>query len=267
MFKQSITVADKRKSRAKPPTNEYGLNDRHLLFCQHLVADETSNATAAAIKAGFAPTTADQQASRLSRNVKVQACLAALRAARAERMQVKADDVLARWLAIANADPNELIELRRICCRYCHGKRFRYQRTHGEMEAARVALALKVQALPVGGSMPAFDEQGGIGYDARKDPHLQCPECFGQGVLVPYAKDTRHLSVGARQLYDGVKVTKDGLEIKTLDRAAALLNVAKHIGMFVSKVEHTVLLPVACIPIEIVGIEIIMPEKAADAAL
>jgi Terminase small subunit len=131
--------------------------------------------TEAAIKAGFSPKTADQQASRLSRNVKVRACLEALRADRAQRMQVKADEVLAHWLAIARAEPNELIEVRRICCRYCHGKAFRYQRTQGEMEAAQAAFAQKAQALPVGAT--------GIGYDARKAAHPHCrPECFGEGV-------------------------------------------------------------------------------------
>lgn len=232
-------MAAKRKSRAKPCSNVWGLNDRHLLFCQYLVADEKSNATEAAIKAGFAPATADQQASRLSRNVKVQKCLAALRAERAERMQVKADDVLAHWLAIACADPNELIELRRPCCRFCHGKSFRYQRTPGEMEAARAAFAQKAAALPVGAAMPAFDEQGGIGFDARKDPHPHCPECFGEGAAVAHPKDTRKLSASARRLYAGVKVTKDGLEIKMRDQDAALLNVAKHIGMLTHKHEHS----------------------------
>jgi phage terminase small subunit len=252
-------VVANRKSRAKASSHPYGLRPRHWLFCQELVIDE--NATAAYLRAGYKNTpSACDHASRLAGNGRIKKAMADLRAAKAEKLQVNSEEVLARWLAIARADPNELIEVRRVCCRFCHGKAFRYQRTQGEMEAAR-AFAQKVQAA-VGSTMPAFDDQGGISYDARKDPHPHCPECFGEGVPVVFVKDTRHLSAGARLLYAGAKETENGIEIKMLDRAAALLNVAKHLGMFTTKVEHEHTGEGGAIPIKI--IEIVMPPNKID---
>ena len=57
--------------------------------------------------------------------------------------------------------------------------------------------------------------------------------------MIPFPKDTRHLSEGARRLYAGIKVTKDGIEIKMRDQDAALVNIAKHLGMFVNKHEQS----------------------------
>jgi phage terminase small subunit len=147
--------------------------------------------------------------------------------------------VLAHWISIARANPNDLIEGRRTCCRFCHGKSFGYQRTPAEMASAASAWEAHSEKAPDGTPLEPFDEQGGIGYDARKDPHPHCPECFGEGVVVVFVKDTRQLSAGARLLYAGVKETENGIEIEMRDQDAALLNVAKHLGMLVNKHEHS----------------------------
>lgn len=228
-------ASKKGKGKAQPPTNPYGLNPQHWLFCQEMIVDE--NATQAAIRAGYSAKTATKQASRLLTNVDIQTALKALRAARDERLQFKADDVVRRWIHIADADPNELIEMRRACCRHCHGKQFGYQRTAGEMKAAQAGWENAKKNAEAGVTVAPFDPMGGEGYDARKPAHPNCPECFGDGVAFPFTKDTRHLSPGARRLYAGVKITKDGIEIKMRDQDAALLNLAKHLGMFVQKVE------------------------------
>src|ERR1022692_4215591 len=110
---------------------------------------------------------------------------------------------------------------------------------------------LSQKASAAGTPIAPFDPAGGEGYDVRKPPHHDCPECFGEGVAIPFPKDTRHLSEGARWLFAGVKVTKDGIEIKMHDQMAALLNIAKHLGMFVTKVEHSG--KNGAIPITIVG--------------
>ena len=52
-----------------------------------------------------------------------------------------------------------------------------------------------------------FDEASGIGYDPRCDPHPDCPECFGEGVVKVFVKDTRDLSPMAERLYAGVEET------------------------------------------------------------
>jgi phage terminase small subunit len=54
-----------------------------------------------------------------------------------------------------------------------------------------------------------------------------------------HAADTRTLSPKAKLLYAGVKQTRDGFEIKMRDQDKAMENVAKHLGMFVEKHEHT----------------------------
>ena len=48
---------------------------------------------------------------------------------RAERTGIAADHVVQRLWAIASADPDELIEHRRVCCRHCYGRKHRYERT------------------------------------------------------------------------------------------------------------------------------------------
>lgn len=83
-----------------------------------------------------------------------------------------------------------------------------------------------------------FDPQGGTGYDPRKDPSMDCRECFGQGEEFVFPKDTRDLSPAAKLLYAGVKKTEKGFEIKMQSQQVALENVAKHLGMFTVKVEH-----------------------------
>lgn len=191
------------------------------------------NATQAAIRAGYSPKTAKQQGQRLLTNVDITTAIEAAKAARSSRTQITADNVLQRFWAIATANPNELIELRRPCCRYCYGAHNRYQRTQGEMDRDRTAYAADKGKVGT-----VFDELGGVGFDPRKSPHPDCRECFGEGVEQVHPKDTRNLSENAQCLYAGVKVTKDGLEIKMHDQHAALANVARHLGMFEDRHKH-----------------------------
>ncbi len=227
-----------RKKRAKvkpaPPSNPYGLSSKQWRFCQELLIDD--NQAQAAIRAGYSPIGAPQTASRVLTNVKVQNALTALREERSKRLNLNADQVLERWSTIANADPNELIEIRRTCCRHCYGQDNKHQRTPAERERALAAW----QKAKADGATDPFDEQGGLGYDPRKPPQASCPECFGDGLMVPFPKDTRNLSEAAKRLYAGVKVTKDGIEIKVHDQMAALQSVAKHLGMMVDKHKHEV---------------------------
>jgi hypothetical protein len=199
------------------------------------------NATQAAIRAGYSEKNADKIGPELLGKTRVAAAIEAAMAQRAKRTEINADYVLKRLVAIDAASAAELIEVRRTCCRFCHGKRFKYQRTQGELDRARAGWQhLATQAAAAGSpAPPPIDDEGGIGYNATKRPHPDCPECFGEGVLTPFAKETRDLSENARLLYAGVKVTKDGIGIKMRNQDAALLNIAKHLGMFVNKHEHT----------------------------
>ena len=168
---------------------------------------------------------------RLLRNARVRDAISAAKKARSERVEITADDVVRQLVLLAHADPNELVEYRRTCCRYCHGDEFGYQETEREQATRRAereaAWAKRKNAKPT--DVFEFDELGGVGYDGRKPPVDDCPTCHGLGVERAVVKDTRHLSPAARRLYAGVKVTKDGIEVKMHDQQAALFKLLDHL--------------------------------------
>lgn len=191
------------------------------------------NATAAAGRAGYSDTSIGRQL--ITKN-HVKEEIARQQAQLAAVTDITPAKVLERLWDLVEADPNELIDFRRTCCRYCWGVGNRWQYTQAEMEAARVEWQKKAEkAQSEGKTLGPFDEAGGIGYDRRKEPNQACQECFGEGVGEAFAKDTRKLSKRARRLYAGVKQTRHGLEIKMHDQYAALIDVARHLGMFPSK--------------------------------
>ena len=165
---------------------------------------------------------------RLLGNVGVAEAIGRAQAERSRRTGITADAVLARYWSIANADPRELIEYRRTCCRYCHGINFDYQFTRAELARTKTSW----ESVQTKSSTAQFNELGGIGYNGTLPPHPKCPECFGEGIERAFVHDTRKLSPAALTLYAGVKQTKDGIEVKMHDQHAALTNVAKHLGFF-----------------------------------
>lgn len=187
------------------------------------------NATQAAIRAGYSKNTAEQQASRLLTNVKVRADLAKRMEARGHKSAITQAMVLERFWMIATANPNELIEHRRICCRHCFGAGHAYQwKTEDEFERQSVLDSSK--------GIPPQTDDGGFGYDATILPHPKCPNCHGEGLGRIHANDSRKVSPAALALYAGVKQTKDGgFEVKMHDQLAALDKVARHLGMFSDK--------------------------------
>ena len=66
------------------------------------------NATQAAINAGYSERTANQQASRLLANVKVQAAIEEAMESRSERTQITADNVLNELAAMTHYDAGEI---------------------------------------------------------------------------------------------------------------------------------------------------------------
>lgn len=209
-------------------------NARHELFAQERAQGRTVDE--AYQLAGFKPNRGN--AGRLNANERVLARIAELQRAAAEKVELTVSGVLMELWRVATADPRELIDYRIGCCRHCWGKGFRYQETPAQREA-RQAQFFKDAAAAVDTPREAdfleFDDKGGIGFDARKAPNPDCPECFGEGEGQARLKDTRTLTPAARALYAGVKVTKDGFEVKTHDKGAALTKVGQHLGMFVER--------------------------------
>ncbi|MFC0204719.1 terminase small subunit [Novosphingobium soli] len=211
------------------------LNAKQQRFVEEYLVD--FNATAAYIRAGYAArgNSAEASASKLLRNHKVQQAIAAGQAALSERTEISQDMVLERWWKIATADPNELVQFRRTCCRYCHGEGHRWQWIDAEEFAHAVRAAMSASADDGPRAIPS--DEGGFGYDNKADPHPDCPQCFGEGKAEVHAMDTRKLKGSARLLYAGAKLTQAGFEIKMMDQGKALENVARHLGMFKDKLE------------------------------
>lgn len=210
--------------------------DRRTRFVAEYLIDQ--NATQAAIRAGYSPKTARAQGSRLLTDADIQAQVATGQQKIAERLRLTTNDIAHHLASIITADPGELIEFRRVCCRYCWGNGHLYQRTPQEMRDERDEYDKGLKESDDHDSLAEFNEAGGIGYDARREPHPECPECFGEGEEKPFPKDTRLLSPAARALYAGLKINaQGGLEIKMHSKEKALEMYGRHLGMFRDKLE------------------------------
>lgn len=180
------------------------------------------------------PRTAQSSASDCLSKPKIRAYLAKRAKAAFDRTEEAQDRLIQLYIMQAYGDANELVEFRREACRYCYGTDHKYQRTPNEMRRAREQYDREVKSEKAkaakdgqGVEFEPFDEEGGEGFDPRLPPHEDCPECFGQGIGREFFKDTRNLSPAAQALYAGVKVSKEGLEIKTVSREKAQEMLAK----------------------------------------
>ncbi len=212
------------------------LNDKQKMFAQEYIID--FNATQAAIRAGYSKKTAGPQAGRLLKNVAIQAEIQESVRKRAERTGITADQVLKRWADLAYADPNELTSIIVGSCRFCHGHGHQYQwRDEREFEEQQEEYFSKSDKEREKQHAPVMG--GGFGYKWRTQPHPDCPRCDGLGRSRAVIRDTTELSTAGKVLFAGVKETQNGIEVKMHDQMGALLNVAKHLGMFPTKVEMT----------------------------
>jgi len=239
-----VTVTNEKKNRNLAPS---GLTWKRDAFCSEYLKDR--NATQAAIRAGYSEKTAKEQGYRLLTNVHVKARINELMRERAQRLEIETTDVLQRLWEKATADVNDLVRIERRCCRYCWGFNHEYQwKTAREFKKAQDSA---IKELSQGNTdkllalAQAMDEDrkitgipmdnGGYGFDATADPDPDCPECHGEGIAHVVVLDTREAL--SHPLYEGVKQTKDGIEIKIADRAKALEHVARHLQMFNDEVK------------------------------
>lgn len=81
-----------------------GLNAKQALFVREYLVD--LNATQAAIRAKYSPKTANEQGARLLAKASVRAAVDAGMQKRAEKLEIKAEDVLRELNTIAMADPD-----------------------------------------------------------------------------------------------------------------------------------------------------------------
>lgn len=205
------------------------LNAKQTRFVNEYLKD--LNATQAAIRAGYSKKTAQVQSARLLSNVMVREFLSQKMQKRGEKTGITQEKVLERLWMIATANPNELVEYRRRCCRHCFGIDHLYQwKDEAEM----------FKSVAEASDPDSVTEEGGFGFDSTLRPHPKCPACYGEGFGSVHANDSRDVSPAALALYAGVKQTKEGFEIKMHDQLAALEKVAKHLGMFNDKLEQPI---------------------------
>ncbi len=176
------------------------------------------------------PSTVSTMASTVLARPHVQAEIARLRAKVADRFEISQAEVLRHWYAIATADVGELIQAQRRCCRHCYGVGFEYQ-WKDEAEWMR-AVANELKAAKIDKREPELPTSaGGVGFNHTLPPVAECTTCRGDGLTVVVLADTRKLEGAAKLIYNGVKQTRDGIEVKLLDRDAAMVNLAKALGI------------------------------------
>lgn len=174
------------------------------------------------------PKTVWDLSSKLARDTEVRAWVTERKQKALDRFDITQADILREMWQVATADPNELTQIRRNCCRHCWGWNFGYQWKTEEEWANACARAIGSKTVP-----PEFD--GGDGFDKRLDPNADCPECEGDGVAEVVMADTRKLKGSARRLFAGVKQTKFGVEVMMRDQDGALDKLARHLGMYNDK--------------------------------
>lgn len=218
---------------------QLGLTPREAMFVDHYLTHY--NATRAYRDADYTAkndNVAAVEACRLLRKPKIAQYLAAKMKMMFERVEEEQDRLLMTYTLVAYGDPNELVEHRCESCRYCHGADHQYQLKPSEQDQRRIDWEKAVRdALTEGKEPPEWNELGGVGFDPRREPHPDCPECFGEGVPRVVMKDTRHLSPAAQAMYAGVKLTKDGLEMLLHSQEKARDTLAKIRKLYDDKAE------------------------------
>lgn len=76
-------------------------------------------------------------------------------------------------------------------------------------------------------------------WDAERHdaPNPDCPKCGGHGKGHVVLADTRKLSARAAKLYAGVQLGREGIKVNMRDQDGALVNIARHLGMFKDSLE------------------------------
>jgi phage terminase small subunit len=121
------------------------------------------------------------------------------------------------------------------CCRYCHGKAYKYQWIDYEEYLAALSAAedkneeRRARKL---GELPLPADDGGYGYLPGNDPNILCPHCEGRGRSVTVIADTTKLEGPARVIVKGVKVTASGTEVVYHDIDKAKDRLLRAAGLF-----------------------------------
>lgn len=182
-------------ARKGAPDREQPLNlNEEAFITEYMRNNQNGTAAWMFVHPGSKPDTACVMASRLLRKVRVAERIAAEKARLIKRHELSREQLLGEFLAIARADPNELVQMRAVACQHCWG---------GEPRTGQWT-----------------------------EPDPECPSCAGEGHAVPWIADTRKLSPEGRALYAGIQQTKEGIKVLMHDKVAALTAAGRIIGAF-----------------------------------
>ena len=247
----SELAANQAKEEAKPfKTRETPVLDeldkrepRQGLFVREYVKD--LNGTQAAIRAGYSVQTAGSQAHDLLKKPEIQAAIRELREETLRGLEAKVEELVRHWLDILRADPNAITAFKRDCCPYCHGTvaedgyrrakqmtpaQYDHELLKHQEKRAKV-LDQSGQIIDIG----EFPSHEGDWFDRRRAINPDCPECQGRGVGEMFVADTRRLAPGVAALFNGVKKTKDGIEILMASKERAADQLGRLLGAFRDK--------------------------------
>lgn len=182
------------------------------------------------------PATVYKRANEMMTDVAITGRIAELRERASKGTFRKLQDVHTALADLATTDINDIVQVRRLCCRYCHGLDHEYQwKDRAEWETAcelvKDANAMRPNKSKVRGK-PLPDNLGGYGFRFNLAPHPACPQCFGEGKKDVFVADTTKLPKAQRMLIQSIEQTQHGIKIKFRDRDAAVLNLGKLMGGF-----------------------------------
>lgn len=218
---KKLRTAQKEKC-AEELVDDDGLTAQQRLFVAEYLKD--NNATQAAIRAGYSKKTANEQGARLLAKVSIAQAIAQQQKASIVRTLGGADEVLEQMWRLATFDANQLSQYRRGSCRYCWGFGHQYQwRDAVEYEEKRLEALERKRREPV--------DDGGYGYNHKREPNPHCPRCNGDGIGQPFFADTTKLPSDAALAYSGVKLGKNGIEITAISRERMFEAVMKRLGL------------------------------------
>lgn len=143
-------------------------------------------------------------------------------------------------------DRRDVVNHVRRCCRHCWGGDLHQYQWKDEMEYCNALAAVIDFNGPLPGDSPMRKplptDEGGYGFDPHREPNVTCDseQCMGDGQGKTVIADTTQLSGAAALIYEGMKETAQGIEIKLADRNADMAQLAKLLGWSIEKVDARV---------------------------
>lgn len=231
--KDGLEGENEESSTAQAPVENDTLTVREKVFVAEYLKD--FNASRACRAAGLS-------AHNPNRSLRRPAVQAAIRAAIEKRcfaLGVDADALMKLLADIVACDVGELMPIRRIPCPYCWSENGAPQMTMERYEKERAQhnrLRLKMLGGPDSEDIGEFPPATAFTFvDPNAAPNADCAVCHGEGQVYAPPPDTSTLSPGARQLYGGYVLTKEGPQVivRAKDKATEML--AKALGLFAEK--------------------------------